>query len=206
MKWKTSGIILFSFSLLVLGSIIITGNVPFGGINDHTTEKTLRENTSSDTKDLAGVQTIKAQALTDSRVAGLKFSGEVLTCTNKTDLEQIIDLRLSNLDKDNLSIDIYPLSTTIEILKGQIIRKDLNLPYGISSLKLVSNKREELFLQVPPCLSRGGSSSYDGSQSSFSSPTDQFPRPPAPVPELSTIALTGVGMSGLIFIVRRSRQ
>ncbi|MCE8428391.1 MAG: hypothetical protein J5U19_08400 [Candidatus Methanoperedens sp.] len=206
MNYKPMLIILLLISLLGLaGVIIMTGIAPAGGINIPGTEKQMTEDIPSANAD-PGTDTMRTQVLTEAQGAGLKFSGEVLTCTNKTDIGQVIDLKLSNLDLDDLSINIYPLNSTIELLPGQIIRKDLNLPSGISSLRLVSDKGEELMLQVPPCVSRGGSSSYDGSQSSLSSSTDQFERPPAPVPELSTIALTGFGIVSMILIMGRSKQ
>ncbi len=153
--------------------------------------------------DPSGTQTTGTQVQTISQETGPRFSGEILTCTNLTDVEQVIDLRISNLDVDDLSISIAPLNKIIELSPDQIKRIDLTLPYEVSSLILSSND-EKLTLQVPPCRSRGGSSS--NSQSSFSSSNEDSQKPPPPVPELSTMALTGIGIFGLIFIISRSKQ
>lgn len=189
-------VILVSLSLLVLGMTIVSTSL--NTINDEQ----IIENPAD--ADPSIPQTTGTQVLTEYEVTGLKFSGEVLTCTNLTDYEQVIDLRISNLDKGNISISIgYPFSTTIDLQPDQIKRIDLPLLYGVPSINLSSNE-EKLTLQVPPCIVRGGSGGNPDSQSSLSSSTDL--RPPPPVPELSTIALTGIGVFGLIFMIRRSKQ
>ncbi|MFU8766069.1 MAG: hypothetical protein ACNA7I_00075 [Candidatus Methanoperedens sp.] len=190
-------IILVSLSLLVFGITIVSTSL--NSINDD--EQIIEKPADADP---SIPQTTGTQVLTEYEVTGLKFSGEVLTCTNLTDYEQVIDLRISNLDKGNISISIgYPFSTTIDLQPDQIKRIDLPLLYGVSSINLSSNE-EKLTLQVPPCIVRGGSGGNPGSQSSLSSSTDL--RPPPPVPELSTIALTGIGVFSLIFMIRRSKQ
>jgi len=127
-----------------------------------------------------------------------------VTCSNL----RVIDLRLSNLDVEDQSITVYPLSTTIELLTTKpytIKRIDIPLPYGVSSINLVSSNGEKLTLGVPPC-EYGGGESNGNSQVSFSSSTEQPFQPPPPVPELSTMALTGLGVFGLIFIISRSKR
>ncbi len=195
-------IILLSLSLLgVAGFALTTWNTSSAGINTLTTEEQIGNIPSADA-DLSGPLTTGTQVLTLSEATGSKFSGEILTCTIN-DGGQVIDLKISNLDGDDISVSIdYPFSKIIELIPNQIWRIDLPLPSGVSSISLSSND-EKLTLQVPPCISRGGSSGDSGS--SFSSSTEQ-PRPPPPVPELSTIALTGIGLFGLIFIIRRSKQ
>ena len=161
-------------------------------------------NAPSANVDLSGPQITAAQVLPEYQVTGSKFSGEVLTCTNLTDYEQVIDLKISNLMRENISVNIdYPFSRTIELHQNESWRIDLPLPYGVTSVDLSSND-EKLTLQVPPCIIRGGSGG--NSESSFSSSNGDSQIPPPPVPELSTIALTGIGMLSMIFIISRSKQ
>lgn len=195
---------MISISLLALAGIAITtGFATHERINIPNTDEQRVEMSPMANVDQSRIQTTGFQTMTESPVTGLKFSGEILTCTIDTDAGQKIDLRLSNLDVENQSISVYPLNTKIELLKNTIIRIDLALPYGVSSLKLVSGNGENLIVEVPPCNSGGWSGS--SSQSSFSSSTE-VNKPPPPVPELSTIALTGLGIFGLILIISRSKQ
>ncbi len=189
--------IIFALACLVglAGIINMIVIAPTAGINNNIIEKQLTENTPSVNADPSGNQT--TQFMSVSQTTGLRFSGEILTCTKLNDVEQV-DLRISNLDVDNLLISVDPLNRVIKLSPHQIKRIDLPLPYGVSSLILSSND-EKLTLQVPQCISRGGSSGFSGSAS-------QPFNPPPPVPELSTIALTGIGVLGLIFISRRSKQ
>ncbi len=200
---KFFGIILLSLSLLGLaGFAMTTGNTPSAGISTLNIEEQTIGNTLSANAYLSGPETTGTQVLTLSQETGSKFSGEVVTCTNLTDVEQVIDLKISNLDVNNISVNIdYPFSRTIGLSPDQIKRIDLPLPYGVTSVNLSSND-EKLTLQVPICISRGGSSSH--SQSSFSGSNGDSP--PPPVPELSTLALTGIGVFSLIFIISRSKQ
>lgn len=200
---KFFGIILLTFSLLGLaGFALTTGNTPSADINTPNTEEQTIGNTPSANADLSGPQTTGTLVLTEYQVTGSKFSGEVLTCTNLTDVEQVIDLKITNLVKDNISVSIdYPFSKIISLSQNDTWRIDLPLPYGVTSVDLSSND-EKLTLQVPPCISRGGSSG--NSQSSFSSSNGDSHQPPPPVPELSTLALTGIGVLSLIFIISRS--
>lgn len=203
MKWKFIGILLISIFLLGLAGIVITkGFATDERINVLNTDEQRLEISPTVNVDQSGIQTTR-QTMVESPTTGLKFSGEVVSCTINTDVGQKIDLRLSNLDAENQSISVYPLNTTIELLKNTIIRIDLALPYGVSSLKLESGNGETLTVGVPPCISGGWSGS--SSQSSFSSSTE-VNNPPPPVPELSTIALTGLGIFGLILIISRSKQ
>ncbi|OGM11194.1 hypothetical protein A2Z22_01770 [Candidatus Woesebacteria bacterium RBG_16_34_12] len=196
-------IILLIFSLLGLaGFALTTGNATSSDINTLNTETI--GNTPSANADLSGPQITEAQVLPEYQVTGSKFSGEVLTCTNLTDYEQVIDLKISNLMRENISVNIdYPFSRTIELHQNESWRIDLPLPYGVTSVDLSSND-EKLTLQVPPCIIRGGSGG--NSESSFSSSNGDSQIPPPPVPELSTIALTGIGMLSMIFIISRSKQ
>jgi len=204
---KLFGIILLSLSLLGLtGFAMTSGNTQSANFNTLNTEERISEKTLSANAEPSGTPTTGIQVLTESQTTGLKFSGEVLTCTNLTDVEQVIDLRISNLDENNILVGIdYPFSRTIELAQNQTKRIDLTLPYGVSSIDLSSNE-EKLTLQVPPCFSRGGSSSNSNSESSFSGSTEQRFQPPPPVPELPTIALTGIGLFSLIFIISRRKK
>ncbi len=197
MIWKIIGIFVVLISLLGLAGITLTA-----GNNNNVIEKQMIENTPSANADPSGTQNKGTQVLTLSQATGLKFSGEILTCTNITDFEQVIDLRISNLDENNIKIAIdYPFGRTIELLPDQIKRIDLPLPYGVSSINISSND-EKMILHVPPCVSGGGSNSHSG----FSSEVEQSFQPPPPVPEFSTVALTGIGVIGLIFIIQRSKK
>jgi hypothetical protein len=191
---KFFGIILLLLSLIGLaGFAMTTGNTPPAG--------TIADNQIANP---SVPQTTEPQVLTEYQVTGSKFSGDVLACTNLTDFEQVIDLKISNLDENSISVNIdYPFSRTIELSHDQIKRIDLPLPYGVTSVDLSSNE-EKLTLQIPLCISRGGSSSH--SQISFSSSNEDPQQPPPPVPELSTMALTGIGVFGLIFIISRSKK
>ncbi len=197
---KLFGIILLLLSLLGLAGFALTsGNTQSASTLNN--EEQLIDNTPSANADNAGTSVTLEMA--ESQVTGSKFSGDVLTCTNITDVEQVIDLRISNPGEDNISISIdHPFSRTIELSPDQIKRIDLPLLYGVSSISLSGND-EKLTLQVPPCISRGGSSG--DSQSSLSSSTELPFQPPPPVPELSTISLIGIGMV-MIFIIRRNKQ
>ena len=204
MKWKSIGIIMISISLLALAGIAITtGFATDERINVLNTDEQWLETSPTAIVDQLVTHTTGLQTMTESPSTGLKFSGEVVSCTINTDAGQKIDLRLSNLDVANQSINIYPLNTKIDLLKNTILRIDLALPHGISSLILESSNGEKLTVEVPPCVSGGWSGS--GSQSSFSSST-KVNNPPPPVPELSTIALTGMGIFSLILIISRSKQ
>jgi hypothetical protein len=188
---KFFGIIL----LFLAGFALATVNTPSASMNE---EQAIR-NTPSANAYLSGPDTTGTQVLTLSQETGSKFSGEVVTCTNLTDFDQVIDLKIMNLDEDNISVNIgYPFSRTIELTQDQIKTIDLPLPYRVSSVDLSSND-EKLTLQVPQCIFRGG-----GKTSSFSSSNGDSP--PPPVPELSTMALTGIGVFGLIFIISKSKQ
>ena len=187
-KLKMFGIILLSLSLLGLPTFVL-----MSGITASIDPKMV----PSANSDPSGTQTIETQVMTESQATRLKFSGEVLTCTDLTDFKQAIEFRVSNLNEDNISISIdYPISRTIELMPDQIMSIYLSLPYRVASINLSSNE-EKLILQMPLCNS--GDSSRSISQSSFS-------RPPSPAPELSTIALTGIGVFGLIFVISRIKE
>ncbi|MCJ7695118.1 MAG: hypothetical protein MUO40_06780 [Anaerolineaceae bacterium] len=200
MNRKFFGIILISLSLLGLaGFALTTGIASDRGVNTADTQDQI--NPLSSNADPAGTQTTGTQVLPESQATGSTFSGEIVTCSNL----QVIDLRLSNLIMENQLITVYPLSTTIELLTEpyNIKRKDLPLPYGVSTIRLVSSNGEELTLGVPSC-EFGGGETGGNSRSSFSSSNGDSP--PPPVPELSTMALTGIGVFGLIFIISRNKQ
>jgi hypothetical protein len=186
------------FGIIILLSLSLIGLVGFAVTTGNTIENIPLANS-----DPSITQTTGTQVLTETQATGSKFSGEILTCTNLNNADQVIDLRIRNLDVDNLSISIDPLSKTIKLLPDERKSIDLSLPFGVSSLILSSND-EKLTLQVPPCISRGGSSG--NSHISFSSSNGDSKKPPPPVPELSTMALTGIGIFGLIFIINRSKQ
>lgn len=202
---KYFGVLLLSISLLAIGGFALTNGVAsVKDIDTPNVENQIIEKSLSSNADPAGTQTTGAQVLPESKATGAKFSGEILICTNITDVEQVIDLRLTNLDVEKQSISVFPLSTTIELLTApyNIKRIDLPLPYGVSTI-IISSNEEELTLGVPPCIYRGGETGSN-SQSGFSSSNGNSP--PPPVPELSTMALTGIGVFGLIFIISRRKQ
>lgn len=130
----------------------------------------------------------------------LNFSGEVLTCTNKSDVERIIDVRLTNLVFDNKSITIYPLNITISLLPKQIKRIDIFLPYGISTLKLVSSDGEELKVQVPPCTSGGSSGS---GTARFNSQTKNIEV--GEIPEFPSIGPPVITVLVLLFLMKKKK-
>jgi hypothetical protein len=184
---KFIGLILL-FIILGFAGIVLKGFVPVAIAETHILKEPNIENTPS------------AEISPISQEIALKFSGEVLTCTNKTDLEQVIDIRISNLDVEKKSIMVYPLNITIELLPDQIKRKDMFLPHGISALNLVSNDGEELSLQVPPCISRGGGGkASSGLQTTSLSDTTPIPKYPTSIPEYPTMAIPVV-VIGLLLI------
>ena len=152
---KYFGVLLLSISLLAIGGFALTNGVAsVEDIDTPDVENQIIEKSLSSNADPAGTQTTGAQVLPESKATGAKFSGEILTCTKNNEFEQVIDLRLTNFDVEKQSISVFPLSTTIELLTTpyNIKRIDLPLPYGVSTIKLVSNNEEELTLGVPPCI------------------------------------------------------
>ncbi|NJD51390.1 MAG: PEF-CTERM sorting domain-containing protein [Candidatus Methanoperedens sp.] len=128
------------------------------------------------------------------------FSGEILTCTNKSDIERVIDVRLSNFISDNESITIYPLNFTINLLPKQIKRIDLHIPYGISTFKLVSGNGGELEIQSPPCVN-----GYEGSGSNTGFNTQTTTKKVDEIPEFPSIMLPVIAIMALLFIMKKRK-
>ncbi|HWQ96369.1 MAG TPA: hypothetical protein VN368_03240, partial [Candidatus Methylomirabilis sp.] len=127
----------------------------------------------------------------------LNFSGEVLTCSNITDAEQVVDVRLTNRDTENKSITIYPMDLTINLLPGQKKRIDIPLPHGISVLTLVSSDGKELKAQVPLCFSRGDSGSGTIDLAAQTTPNVKE------IPEFPAIGLPVLSILALLFLVKK---
>ncbi len=135
------------------------------------------------------------QNSTEPQEIQLNFLGEVLTCTNKTDIEHVIDVRLSNLNMENKSITIYPLNLTIKLLPEQIKRVDIFLPNGISILKLVSSDGEEEKVQVPPCVN-----GYEGSRA-----TQTTIKKVNEIPEFPSIGLPVITILAFLFVMKKTK-
>ena len=137
---------------------------------------------------------------TESEETGLSFSGDILTCSNITDTEQVVDIRLTNRDPGNKSITIYPMNLTFNLLPGQIKRIDIPLPYGTSILTLVSIDGEELKAQVPLCFSRGSSGSDTISFAARTTPNVDE------IPEFPSIGLPVLSILALLFLFKKNNK
>lgn len=191
------GLILLSILFFALVVLILTK----GFALSETPEKLNNNETLSANMTPAGIQNyteLEEIELTESNAKELKISGEVLSCTNVTDVEQVVDIRLINLDVKTKSINIYPLNITIDLLPEQIKRIDHFIPYGTSSLKLVSSDGEEIKLKVPACIFRGGSG---GGEATFFQ-IETTPRAEE-IPEYPTIALPVIAILALLFITKK---
>ncbi len=134
---------------ILIGIIFSTGFIFVKAGKTNTIEKPLIENDplSSTINQLQiGSKTVKSD-----------LSGEILTCTNVTDAEQVIDLRLNNSNEETKYITVYPMNKALKLLPNEIKRIDLFLLKGTDVLTLIPNNGEELKLHVPPCVYRGGS-------------------------------------------------
>lgn len=209
---KNIGLILLSIVLFALAGIfVINGFVPAAPSQNNSSEKLNDEYTLSSPGEI--------QDFSSAEPMELNFSGKILTCTNFTDVEQVIDLRLTNLEAENKSVSIYPINITLDLLSEQILRIDLFISPGISTLKLVSNDGEEIQVDVPPCVNPGSSGSDNagpGMQTTTSSGTPTGTSTGTPtitptnskaeeIPEFPTIALPIMTIIALLFIMKKTR-
>ena len=172
---------------ILIGIIFSTGFIFDKAGKTGTIERPMIENNplSSTTEQLQmGSKTIKYD-----------LSGEVLTCTNVTDSEQVIDLRLSNPGEEIKNITVYPMNTSLKLLPREIKRIDLFLLKGTDVLILIPTSGEEFKLHVPPCVYRGGSPGGAGldlsgnlpEYSAFSPPQiEPAATPPTAIPPSAT--------------------
>lgn len=138
---------------------------------------------------------------TEPEETGLNFSGDIITCSNITDTEQVVDIRLTNYDMENKSITIYPMNLTINLLPKQIKRIDIPLPYNISVLTLTSSTGEELDAQVPLCFSRGSSGS-----ATISFATETIPPEVKEIPEFPSIGLPVIAILVMLFLMKKKNN
>ncbi|VVB54074.1 Uncharacterised protein [uncultured archaeon] len=200
---KNIGLILLSISLFVLAGIfVIEAFVPVSDVTleNNSFEKLNIENTSSPMITPAEIQNSSGP-----NTIQLNFSGKILTCTNLTDEEQTIDIRLTNLEAKNKSISIFPINITLDLLPEQILRKDLLILSGTSILKLVSGDGEERQIEVPPCGSRVNSGSSAGFQQTISSTSTPTTPKADEIPEYPTIALPIMTIIALLFILKKTK-
>lgn len=185
-------LILLSISLFVLVGILVIKEefVVNATLENHTFENI--EKTGP-----ANISPEVFQKSTEPEVIELNFSGEVLTCTNKIDVEYVIDIRLRNFDVKNKSITIYPLNLTFNLLPKQIKRADIIIPNGISTLKLASGG-EELKVRVPPCVNGN-----EGSNTGFNTQTTI--KEVDEIPEFPSIGLPIISIMVLLFIVKKKK-
>ena len=198
---KNIGLILLSISLFVLAGIfVIEGFVP---VSDVMLENNSFEELNIENDSLPVITPAEIQ--NSSETIELNFSGKILTCINLTDEEQVIDIRLTNLEAKNKSISIFPINITLDLLSEQILRKDLFILSGTSILKLVSNDGEERQVEVPPCGGRVSSGSSTGSsQTIYSTSTPTAPKADE-IPEFPTIALPIMTIIALLFIMKKTK-
>lgn len=131
-----------------------------------------------------------------------KVSAAALTCTIIDSGDYVVDLRLRNQGSDTRSITIHPSGTKMDLLPKQTYRFDLHLAQNVPVLN-ISIEGTELPVQVqsPPCTTGGSSGSgFSGLAMEDQNPSRQTP--PPPVPELSPLVLTLVGISGLLILTR----
>ena len=167
--------------------------VPDAALETQIFEKQTIENTQS-----ANVSPTVFQKYTQVKVIEYNFSGEVVTCINKTNMEQIIDIRLTNLAVENKSVTIYPFNITINLMAGQIKRTDIFFPTGVSTLKFVSNDGEELNVQMPPCIN-----GYEGSTGGFNKQTTS--RKVDEIPEFPSVGLPVITIMAMLFILMKKK-
>lgn len=192
----------------IILSILLFVLVGIFGINEKYGANTTLENNIFGKLNIEKTQSVNLGSALFQENSGpeaieLNFSGEVLSCTNKSDVERVIDLRLSNLVFDNKYITIYPLNLTINLLPEQIKRIDIFLPTGISILQLVSSDGEEYNVQVPTCFSGGSSGSSKGGTASFVKQTTT-PRIDE-IPEFPSIVLPVISILALLFIMNKKK-
>ncbi|MFZ3385353.1 MAG: PEF-CTERM sorting domain-containing protein [Candidatus Methanoperedens sp.] len=210
MIMKKIGLILLSISLFALGIFVINGFVPDATLENNSFEKLNIEYTPSPVITPGEIQNSSV-----TEPVELNFSGKILTCTNFTDVEQVIDIRLTNLEAKNKSISIYPINITLDLLSEQILRKDLFILPGTSALKLVSSDGEESLVQVPPCGSRVSSASdIAGTDMQTTTPagtpiatqtTNPATSKVEEIPEFPTIALPIMTIIALLFIMKKTK-
>lgn len=200
MTHKNIGLILLSISLFVLvGIFVIEGFVP---VSDVMLENKSFEKLNIENDSLPVITPAEIQNSSGPNTIELNFSGKVLTCINLTDQEQVIDIRLTNLEAENKSISIFPINITLDLLSEQILRKDLFILSGTSTLKLVSSDGEERQVEVPPCGGRVSSGSTAGYQQTISSTTTPKAEE---IPEYPTIALPIMTIIALLFIMKKTK-
>lgn len=186
------GLILLSIPLFVLVSIFVIKE-EFRA--DATLDNLIFNKTDLEKLNFEKIHSaIISQNSTEPEETELNFRGKVLTCTNKTYVGHIIDVRLSNLDVENKSITIYPLNLTINLLPEQIKRTDIFLPDGISTLKLVSSDGEEEKVQVPPCVN-----GYEGSTT-----TQTTNLKVNEIPEFPSIGLPVITILVFLFVMKKT--
>lgn len=199
---KNIGLILLSISLFVLAGIfIIEGFVPVSNVTleNNSSDKLNIENVS-----LPMITPEEVQNSSGPETMELNFSGKILTCTNFTDEEQVIDIRLTNLEAKNKSISIFPINITLDLLSEQILRKDLFILSGTSTLKLVSGDGEERQVEVPPCAGRVSSGSTGSQQIISSTSTPTTPKADE-IPEYPTVVLPIMTIIALLFIMKKTK-
>ncbi len=199
---------------VLIGIIFSTGFVFVEGSKTDTIEKPISENNP-----LSSVPPIIDQLQMESKTVKSDLSGEVMTCTNATDAEQVIDLRLSNPGEETKYITVYPMNKSLKLLPNEIKRIDLFLLKGTDVLTLISNNGEELELHVPPCVYRGGSAgdigvSLSGNLPATSpaqtepatTPAPTVPTEPTNIPEFPTIVFPALSTLGLLLIMRKMNK
>ncbi|MFZ3170033.1 MAG: PEF-CTERM sorting domain-containing protein [Candidatus Methanoperedens sp.] len=200
---KNIGLILLSISLFVLAGIfVIEAFVP---VSDVTLENKSFEKLNIENVSSPMITPEEIQNSSGPETMELNFSGKILTCTNLTDEEQSIDIRLTNLEAKNKSISIFPINITLDLLPEQILRKDLLILSGTSTLKLVSGDGEERQVEVPPCGSRVSSGSITGFQQTINSTSTPTTPKADEIPEYPTLALPIMTIIALLFIMKKKK-
>ncbi|KAB2946174.1 MAG: hypothetical protein OIN84_09040 [Candidatus Methanoperedens sp.] len=193
-------IILLISLFMLIGILVINekyGTEKYGAntiLDNNVFEKLNTENVQ-----LANLSSAVFQENSQPEAIKLNFSGEILTCTNKSDIERVIDVRLSNFVFDNESITIYPLNFTINLLPEQIKRIDIFIPYGISTFKLVSSNGEELEIQAPPCVN-----GYEGSSNTGFN-TQTTIKKVDEIPEFPSIVMPVIAIMALLFMMKKRK-
>jgi archaellum component FlaF (FlaF/FlaG flagellin family) len=183
--------LLFVFTIVVVGIIFSSGFAANNSAPDGKGTEIPQTNTEDQNMISTTIDSLETEPSADKNV-----SASALTCTITNSGEYVVDIRLKNPGIETRTITIDPSGTKMELLPGQTKRFDLHLGREVSIFTLLTDDGTELQFPSPPCTTAGSS----GSGVSFAAVQESLP--PPPVPELSPLVLTLVGITGLLLVSR----
>ncbi len=133
-----------------------------------------------------------------------KLYVEALACTILSTSSYEVDLRMKNTGTETVTVTIYPPNRKVELPSGETRRMDILIPYEKGILNLVADEGEKLEIQIPPCVSRGGSgtSGRVGLTDNQVTPVDTTPSPSTPPPtEIPEFPWIGFPIVSVIFLM-----